>query len=55
VYDFVKRSSIIRYSEARLAADAEAIIALAEAEGLQGHAEAVRIRVAGRRGGGTER
>ena len=48
VYDFVKRSSIIRYSEARLAADAEAIIALAEAEGLHGHAEAVRIRVAGR-------
>jgi histidinol dehydrogenase len=55
VYDFVKRSSIIRYSEARLAADAEAIIALAEAEGLQGHAEAVRIRVAGQRGGGAVR
>jgi histidinol dehydrogenase len=53
VYDFVKRSSIIRYSEARLAADAEAIIALAEAEGLHGHAEAVRIRVAGRWGGGA--
>jgi histidinol dehydrogenase len=55
VYDFVKRSSIIRYSEARLAADAEAIIALAEAEGLHGHAEAVRIRVAGWRGGGAVR
>jgi histidinol dehydrogenase len=54
VYDFVKRSSIIRYSEARLAADAEAIIALAEAEGLYGHAEAVRVRgIAGRRGGGA--
>jgi histidinol dehydrogenase len=47
VYDFVKRTSIIRYTRARLAADAEAIIALAEAEGLYGHAEAVRVRVAG--------
>jgi histidinol dehydrogenase len=45
VYDFVKRTSVIRYSAARLAADADAIIALAEAEGLAGHAEAVRIRV----------
>jgi histidinol dehydrogenase len=45
VYDFVKRTSVIRYSAARLAADADAIIALAEAEGLHGHAEAVRIRV----------
>jgi histidinol dehydrogenase len=45
VYDFVKRTSVIRYSAARLAADADAIVALAEAEGLHGHAEAVRIRV----------
>ncbi len=44
VYDFVKRTSIIRYSPERLARDADAIIALAEAEGLFGHAEAVRIR-----------
>jgi histidinol dehydrogenase len=44
VYDFVKRTSIIRYTRARLASDAEAIIAMAEAEGLYGHAEAVRIR-----------
>jgi histidinol dehydrogenase len=44
VYDFVKRTSVIRYSAARLAADADAIVALAEAEGLAGHAEAVRIR-----------
>ncbi len=42
VYDFVKRTSVIRYTAARLAADAGAIIALAEAEGLYGHAEAVR-------------
>src|SRR5690242_1799004 len=44
VYDFVKRTSVIRYSRARLAEDAAAIIALAEAEGLYGHAEAVRVR-----------
>ncbi|HET6836894.1 MAG TPA: histidinol dehydrogenase [Gemmatimonadales bacterium] len=45
VYDFVKRTSIVRYAPGRLAQDAEAIIALAEAEGLYGHAEAVRLRV----------
>jgi histidinol dehydrogenase len=45
VYDFVKRTSVIRYTRDRLAKDAEWIIALAEAEGLAGHAEAVRIRV----------
>jgi histidinol dehydrogenase len=44
VYDFVKRTSIIRYSAQRLAGDADAIVALAEAEGLYGHAEAVRLR-----------
>jgi histidinol dehydrogenase len=44
VYDFVKRTSVIRYTAERLAADAEAIVALAEAEGLHGHAEAVRVR-----------
>ena len=47
VYDFVKRTSVIRYTRARLAEDAQAIIALAEAEGLWGHAEAVRIRGVG--------
>ncbi|MGH7497705.1 MAG: histidinol dehydrogenase, partial [Gemmatimonadales bacterium] len=49
VYDFVKRTSVIRYTRARLAADAEAIIALAEAEGLYGHAESVRARTTPRR------
>jgi histidinol dehydrogenase len=44
VYDFVKRTSIVRYTAARLAADADKIVALAEAEGLYGHAEAVRVR-----------
>jgi len=49
VYDFVKRISVIGYAPERLAADAGHIIALAEAEGLPGHAEAVRVRQ-GRRG-----
>ena len=53
VYDFVKRTSIIRYAPERLARDADAIIALAEAEGLFGHAEAVRMRVAGQRDSGA--
>ncbi|HUR96052.1 MAG TPA: histidinol dehydrogenase [Gemmatimonadales bacterium] len=51
VYDFVKRTSVIRYTRARLAEDADAIIALAEAEGLYGHAEAVRVRTADERPG----
>jgi histidinol dehydrogenase len=53
VYDFVKRTSVIRYTAERLAADAPAIVALAEAEGLHGHAEAVRVRSAP--DGGTAR
>ena len=52
VYDFVKRTSVIRYSAARLAEDAEALVALAEAEGLHGHAAAVRARTGGEPGGG---
>jgi histidinol dehydrogenase len=48
VYDFIKRTSLIRYSPERLAADAGAIRALAEAEGLFGHGEAVRVRTEGR-------
>jgi histidinol dehydrogenase len=50
VYDFVKRTSVVRYSAARLARDAAAIEALARAEGLHGHAEAVRVRTAPRTG-----
>jgi histidinol dehydrogenase len=49
VYDFVKRTSVIRYSPKRLMKDADAIIALAEAEGLFGHAAAVRVRVGDKR------
>jgi histidinol dehydrogenase len=43
----VKRTSVIRYSRERLLADAPFIVALAEAEGLDGHADAVRARVPG--------
>ncbi len=44
VYSFTKRSSVIGYTRERLLADTEHLIALAEAEGLMGHAEAVRAR-----------
>jgi histidinol dehydrogenase len=45
VYDFVKRTSMIYYTRNRLNDDAARIMALARAEGLFGHAEAVRVRV----------
>jgi len=45
VYDFVKRTSMIWYNRSRLLNDADRIIVLAAAEGLPGHAEAVRIRI----------
>lgn len=44
VYEFLKRSSIARYSKDGLAADAPAITTLAEAEHLDAHAASVRIR-----------
>jgi histidinol dehydrogenase len=42
----MKRSSVERYTADGLAKDAPAIIALAEAEGLDGHAASVRVRAA---------
>jgi histidinol dehydrogenase len=45
VYDFVKRTSLIGLSPARLRRDAPDVIRLAESEGLHGHAEAVRVRL----------
>lgn len=45
VYDFVKRTSLIGYSEERLRSHAADVVRLAEAEGLHGHAEAVRVRI----------
>jgi histidinol dehydrogenase len=46
VYEFLKRSSVVRYEEAGLTADADAIISLANAEGLDGHAASVEVRIA---------
>ena len=45
VYDFVRRQSLIHYTRERLQHDASRVIVLAEAEGLFGHAEAIRVRV----------
>jgi histidinol dehydrogenase len=44
VYEFLKRTSVVRYEQAGLTADAEAIVSLANAEGLDGHAASVEIR-----------
>ncbi|WP_080876350.1 histidinol dehydrogenase [Oceanobacillus timonensis] len=44
VYDFMKKSSTIYYSKERLLDHADSIITIAEAEGLTGHANAIRIR-----------
>ncbi len=45
VYDFAVRSSVIRYDRAALARHAGDIVALAEAEGLGAHAQAVTARL----------
>jgi histidinol dehydrogenase len=44
VYDFVTRTSIIRYSPDALSRHAQAVCALARLEGLEGHARAVEVR-----------
>ncbi|MCW5971082.1 MAG: histidinol dehydrogenase [Blastocatellales bacterium] len=49
VYDFLKRTSIIRYTEAELAQTAGAIDRLARAEGFDAHARAATIRTEGNR------
>jgi histidinol dehydrogenase len=46
VYEFLKRSSIVQYSAEGLALDAEAIVALATAEQLAGHAASIHARSA---------
>lgn len=43
--DFLRRTSVVRYGPEALRRDAEAAIALAEAEGLDAHANSVRIRL----------
>lgn len=45
VYDFVKRSSVVYYSEKALNTTAKTIIGLAEAEGLTAHANAIKVRI----------
>lgn len=42
--DFQKRTSLIRYTREALKACARQVAAFADAEGLRGHAEAIRIR-----------
>ena len=45
VTDFVKRTTVLRYSRERFLEDAADVIAFAEAEGLTAHAHAIRIRL----------
>ncbi len=45
VNDFLKRTSVITYSEDVLRSSAKDIITIAEAEGLEAHAQSVRIRI----------
>ncbi len=45
VYDFVKRSSVVYYSEKAFNDTAKTIIGLAEAEGLTAHANAIKVRL----------
>jgi histidinol dehydrogenase len=45
VQDFIKRSSVLRYSAERLAKEGPAIRQFAEREELFSHAEAVRVRI----------
>ncbi|WP_313235362.1 histidinol dehydrogenase [Sporosarcina ureae] len=47
VYDFMKKSSIIYYSENALAEVADDVITLADAEQLTGHANSIKVRKAG--------
>ncbi|PID20762.1 histidinol dehydrogenase [Sporosarcina sp. P3] len=47
VYDFMKKSSIIYYSEDALAEVADDVITLADAEQLTGHANSIKVRKAG--------
>lgn len=44
VYDFLKKSSIIQYTEEAFHEVADDIVLLAEAERLTGHAESIRLR-----------
>jgi len=45
VYEFLKRSSVVKYEESGLKADAPAIIAMADAESLDAHAASISVRM----------
>ena len=45
VYEFLKRSSVAKYTAEGIAAEAPAIMTLAQSEGLDGHAASVRVRL----------
>lgn len=45
VWDFVKYTSVVQFDEATLRGQADAIMAIARAEGLEGHARAVEARL----------
>jgi histidinol dehydrogenase len=47
VYDFVKRTSLLRYSEESFSEVAASVSVLAESEGLAGHARSALIRKEG--------
>jgi histidinol dehydrogenase len=51
VWDFIKHTSVLRLSREGLEQQASAITTLARAEGLEGHARAVELRLAALRGG----
>jgi histidinol dehydrogenase len=53
VYEFLKRGSVVRYEPHGLANDADAVVALANAEHLDGHAASVEVRATERRSGGA--
>jgi histidinol dehydrogenase len=44
VYDFVRRTSVIKYAATEMFANADKIAKFAEAEGLSGHARSVLVR-----------
>ena len=44
VYDFMKRTSVLRYSQEAFASVAESVAVLAESEGLAGHARSALVR-----------
>lgn len=45
VDQYTKRMSVVRYTETALMADAQDIITLAETEGLNAHANAIKVRI----------